>query len=84
VESIASNGPLLFELPAETLRSSVAEVVRKHWVRPHPAEPMPPLSEGGLEKKARAALDTLLSCQFRVGPFPAPDHYEVFLEATRC
>jgi hypothetical protein len=84
VESIASNGPLLFELPAETLRSSVAEVVRKHWVRPHPAEPMPPLSEGGLEKKARAALDTLLSCQFRVGPFPTPDHYEGFLEATRC
>jgi|SRR5579871_770434 len=84
LEIVASNRPPLLELSAETLRSSVADIVRKHWVRPHPPEPMPPLSEDKLEKTARAALDTLLTCQFRVGPFPAPDLYESFLTATRC
>jgi hypothetical protein len=84
LESFTSNRTPLLDLPAETLQSSVAEVVRNIWVRPHPAEPMPPLSEDQLEKKARAVLDALLTCQFRVGPFPTPDLYESFLEATRC
>jgi hypothetical protein len=68
----------------QTLRAKVEEVLRQHWVRPHPPEPMAPVPEHRLEKTARAALDTLLTCQFRVGPFPSPELYERFLEATCC
>jgi hypothetical protein len=84
MKSLSSPKPFLFDLPDEELRKKVVDAIQKHWVRPHPAEPMPPMPEGRLEKTARAALDTLLTCQFRVGPFPPPDLYQSFLEAIRC
>jgi len=74
----------LIDLPEETLRRNVEDVVRKHWVRPQPAESAPVLLEDGLEKTAHAVLDTLLTHQFRVGPLPPPELYQQFLEAVRC
>jgi hypothetical protein len=70
-------------IDGQTLRANVEKVLRQRWVLPHPPEPMAPVPGHRLEKTARAALDNLLTCQYRVGPFPPPERYERFLEATR-
>jgi hypothetical protein len=67
----------------EVLRRRVGEVVRKHWIQPHAAEPLAPPSEQRVEELARAALDTLLTRQFRVGPLPPADLYDQFLAPIR-
>src|SRR6476660_9853761 len=74
--------PLSVDLPCDALRTRIGEVVKRHWVRPHPAEPLVPES-GRIEEIARTALDTLLTRQFRVGPLPAADLYEQFLAPVR-
>ncbi len=78
------------DLPDEIQRSRVAEVVGRHWVRPHDAEPLdlgaPERSRWPserIEKLARTALDSLLTRQFRVGPLPSADMYEQFLAPIR-
>jgi len=75
--------PLSVDLPCEALRVRVGEVVRRHWVRPHAAEPLAPDAKGRVEEIARVALDTLLTRQFRVGPRPSPDVCEQFLRPIR-
>lgn len=75
--------PLSADLPCAALRSRVEEVLRRHWVSPHPAEPFAPDPRQSLETMARAALDTMLTRQFRVGPLPAVEMYEQFLTPVR-
>jgi hypothetical protein len=70
-------------LPCETLRARVGEVLRRHWVQPHAAEPLADDAKGRVEELARAALNTLLTRQYRVGPLPPPDVYEQFLDPIR-
>jgi hypothetical protein len=74
----------------EILHAQVDEGVRRHWVRPHAAEPLdlgapsrPRWPSERIEKLARTALDTLLTRQFRVGPFPSAEMYEQFLGPIR-
>lgn len=78
------------DLPDELLHARVAEVVRRHWVRPHVAEPLdlgelsrPHWPSERIEKLAHTALDSLLTRQFRVGPLPSADMYEQFLAPIR-
>jgi hypothetical protein len=78
------------DLPDELLHTRVTEVIRRHWVRPHAAEPLDlgaPLRSRWpserIEKLARTALDTLLTRQFRVGPLPSAEMYEQFLSPIR-
>jgi hypothetical protein len=78
------------DLPDELLHARVAEVVRRHWVRPHAAEPLdlsapsrPRWPSERIEKLARTVLDTLLTRQFRVGPLPSAEMYEQFLAPIR-
>src|SRR5262245_53852806 len=75
--------PLSVDLSCETLLTRVGEVVRRHWVRPHAAESLAAEAKGRVEEIARAALDTMLTRQFRGGPLPPPDLYEQFLEPIR-
>jgi hypothetical protein len=67
------------ELPDETLRCRVCDVLRRHWVQPHGAEPIDPLARERVEALARTVLDTMLTRQFRVGPLPPAAMYEHFL-----
>jgi hypothetical protein len=78
------------DLPDAILDERVGEVVRRHWVRPHAAEPLdlgapsrPRSPSERIEKLARTALDTLLTRQFRVGPLPSAEMYEQFLAPIR-
>src|SRR5262252_3248295 len=75
--------PLSPGLPFDVLRARMTEAVRQHWVPPQPAEPFAPPPGGRLEGVARAALDTMLTRQFRVGPLPPPPVYEQFLAPVR-
>jgi hypothetical protein len=75
--------PLSADLPGDVLRARIAEVVRRHWVPPHPAEPLAPPPGGRAEELARSTLDTMLTRQFRVGPLPPPEVYEQFLASVR-
>jgi hypothetical protein len=82
--------PLSPDLAGETLRARVVEVVHRHWVQPHPAEPLAlgALTQPGspaeqVEQIARKALDTMLTRQFRVGPLPSAEMYEQFLKPIR-
>jgi hypothetical protein len=77
------NTLVLPDLPEETLRSRVHEVVRRHWVRPNAAEPLAPPAPDRVETLARTALDTMLTRQFRVGPLPSAPMYEQFLAPIR-
>jgi hypothetical protein len=75
--------PLSAALSPEALRARVREVLRRHWTPPQRAEPFAPPDKGGVEVVARAALDTMLTRQFRVGPLPAPDLYDKLLAPVR-
>ncbi|HTU92399.1 MAG TPA: L-tyrosine/L-tryptophan isonitrile synthase family protein [Gemmataceae bacterium] len=77
------NTLVLPDLPDEVLRSRVHEVVRRHWVQPHAAEPLDPPDPDCVEQFARTALDTMLTRQFRVGPLPSAQMYEQFLNPIR-
>jgi hypothetical protein len=77
---------VLPELPEETLRCRVHEVIRRHWVQPHPSERLdrgvltqPRSSAESVEQLSRNVLDTMLTRQFRVGPLPSAQMYEHFL-----
>ncbi len=67
------------ELPDEILRCRVREVLCRHWVQPHAAEPLDRPVPERVESLARTALDTMLTRQFRVGPLPSAEMYEQFL-----
>jgi hypothetical protein len=73
----------LQDLPDEILRSRINEVICRHWVQPHAAEPLAPPDPAQVEELARTALDTMLTRQFRVGPLPSAEMYEQFLAPVR-
>ena len=75
--------PLSVDLSEDTLRARIGEVVRRHWVRPHAAEPLAPPDPQCVEQLARTALDTMLTRQFRVGSLPSSEMYEQFLTPIR-
>jgi hypothetical protein len=75
--------PLSPELSGEILRGRVVDVLRRHWVQPHAAEPLAPHAAEIVEQLARTALDTMLTRQFRVGPLPSVEMYEQFLKPIR-
>ena len=68
-------------LLVKSLNDRVIESLRLHWVplhrAPSGAEPVP-LSQS--EKISRAALDTLVTRQFRVGPLPSAEVYEAIVK----
>jgi hypothetical protein len=70
-------------LPPETLRPRVEEVVRRHWLQPQPAGTFEPRPSERVAEVARAALDTLLTRPFRVGPLPPPAIYDQLLDRIR-
>jgi hypothetical protein len=74
----------------EILHARVDEVIRRHWILPHAAEPLELVTPSRLccpseciEKLSRTALDTLLTRQFRVGALPSAEMYEQFLTPIR-
>jgi hypothetical protein len=71
------------DLTDEILRCRVKEVIHRHWVKPQASEPLAAPAAERVEPLARAALDTMLTRQFRVGPLPAPEMYEQFLTPIR-
>jgi hypothetical protein len=75
--------PLSSDPPAAPCRGRVAQVVRRHWITPHAAEPIAITSAEQVEQLCRTALDTMLTRQFRVGPLPPPRLYEQFLVPMR-
>jgi hypothetical protein len=75
--------PLSPELSDDSLRSRVVEVLRRHWVQPHTAEPLVRATGESDEQLAGKALDTMLTRQFRVGPLPSAEMYEQFLKPIR-
>jgi hypothetical protein len=73
----------LQDLPDEILRSRINEVIRRHWLQPHAAEPLASPDPDRVEQLAHTALDTMLTRQFRVGPLPTAEMYEQFLVPIR-
>jgi len=71
------------QLPHDELRERVAGIIKKHWVLPRFIEQAAPVPADRVEEVARAALDTMLTRQFRVGPLPAPEIYAQLLERVR-
>jgi nucleoside-diphosphate-sugar epimerase len=70
--------------PAErSLRARAEEAICRHWVAAAPREPIGPLSPAETEERSRAALDALLTRQFRVGRLPDADVYEQLLGRVR-
>jgi hypothetical protein len=75
--------PTLSSPPLETLRERVQEVIQRHWVTPRPSQLQEPRSIAASDEPARAALDTMLTRQFRVGPLPPQPVYDGLLERIR-
>jgi hypothetical protein len=71
-------------LPFKSLHDRVVESLRRHWVplreAPEGAEPVP---RSQLEDVSGAALDCLLTRQFRVGPLPSPEVYAAILKRVQ-
>jgi hypothetical protein len=65
------------------LRERVREVLRRHWVAPRVLDLPDRVPLEKVEDLSRAALDTMLTRQFRVGPLPAPELYDQLLERVR-
>ncbi len=65
------------------LREKIRATVLKHWVTPRFVEGAAPVPPERVEHVARAALDTMLTRQFRVGPLPGPEIYDQLLDRVR-
>jgi hypothetical protein len=70
-------------LSTENLREKVLATVRQHWPMPRRLEQPQPVQADKVETVARAALDAMLTRQFRVGPLPAPEIYAQMLDRVR-
>jgi Pyoverdine/dityrosine biosynthesis protein len=70
-------------LPPQQLHSRVREVLRGHWKSARVETSPAPLPAERVEEMARAALDTMLTRQFRVGPLPPPEVYDQLLLRVR-
>src|SRR5260370_28766352 len=66
-------------LATENLRDQVLATVHKHWQKPRRREGLAPVPATEGDRVARAALDTMLTRQFRVGPLPSHEDYEQML-----
>jgi hypothetical protein len=71
------------QLPQRELRERAVRAVQKHWIAPRFVDGPDPVAAGRVEEVARAALDTMLTRQFRVGPLPVPEVYDQLLERVR-
>jgi Pyoverdine/dityrosine biosynthesis protein len=70
-------------VPPQQLRSRVSDVLHAHW-KPARVEASPgPVPADQVEIMSRAALDTMLTRQFRVGPLPTPKVYDQLLLRVR-
>jgi hypothetical protein len=68
-------------LPINSPHERVVETLRRHWVPLRCANALTePLPRSQVKEVSRAALDTLLTRQFRVGPLPSPEVYAAILE----
>jgi hypothetical protein len=70
-------------LATENLRDQVLGTMHKHWQKPRRADHPAAVPAAEVDKVARAALDTMLTRQFRVGPLPGPEVYEELLLRVR-
>jgi Pyoverdine/dityrosine biosynthesis protein len=70
-------------LTPQELRSRVSEVLRGHWKSAQVDASPAPVSIERVEEMSRAALDTMMTRQFRVGPLPPPEIYEQLLARVR-
>jgi hypothetical protein len=69
--------------PETNVKQGVIEILKRHWVPPAPAQALPPLPPRQVDEFARAALDVMLTRQYRVGPLPEPIVYQELLERVR-
>jgi hypothetical protein len=74
---------MALSLATENLRDQVLATVQKHWKKPRRADHPLPVPPAEVDKVSRAALDAMLTRQFRVGPLPAPEIYEQMLVRVR-
>jgi hypothetical protein len=77
------DAPTSLRLPPDVLRERVLELLRRHWVAPRVLDLPERVPPEQVEDLARAALDTMLTRQFRVGPLPEPAVYEQLLDRVR-
>jgi hypothetical protein len=70
-------------LAPDGLRDRVLEVVRRHWVAPRVLDLPAFIPPAQVDELSRAALDTMLTRQFRVGPLPPPEIYDQLLKRVR-
>jgi hypothetical protein len=69
--------------PETNVKQCVIEILRRHWVKPVPPQTLASLSSQRIDHYARAALDVILTRQYRVGPLPEPLIYQELLERVR-
>jgi hypothetical protein len=67
-------------LPTKSLHNRVVDALRRHWVPLREAARAEPVPRSRREDVSRAALDTLLTRQFRVGPLPSSEVYSAILK----
>ncbi len=67
----------------DDLRARVMKTVHEHWEAPRAGEDLGRVSAAEADRLARAALDAMLTRQFRVGVLPGPEIYGEFLRRVR-
>src|SRR5437773_5763880 len=70
-------------LELDTRRVQVVSALRERWIRPSPNVAGFCVPKDRVESTSRAALDTMLTRQFRNGKFPAEDVYVRQLKCVR-
>jgi len=68
---------------ADDLRARVLKSLYEHWEAPRAGEGLGRVSAVEADRLARAALDAILTRQFRVGVRPGPEIYGELLRRVR-
>lgn len=73
---------LRLSLAPERLQAQVVETIRRALIKPNigKSERIPP---DRVDQVAKAALDTMMTRQFRVGPLPPPEVHDQLLQRVR-
>ncbi len=67
----------------DDLRARVMKAVHEHWEAPRAGEELGRVPAKEANRLARAALDAMLTRQFRVGALPGPEIHDEFLRRVR-
>jgi hypothetical protein len=71
------------QVHVEDQHAAVVTSLRTHWIEARIAEQPKSTAPSQVESVARAALDTMLTRQYRVGPLPPAEVYHELLERVR-